>query len=315
MKSNTSLLMTVISTLLVCSVILTLFPFAVSADSVKIISASPGDTVSYSGTGTANAQVRLEISAAIGIGTYQSGGKTLYKTSLNGLHVPNGNSMGITVSPVDTLTVSGSFTGVPLGMSMDGSVSNRVGSFSKSVPGGTYNIVVSGIANGSPSSVSMTVSASQPQTIGSDGTYTASISTSGLPSTVYTVKQGSTTVAMVYLGVQAPSTPTPTATPTPTPSPTAVTGTNGTQVTTSPWSASLGNSTQKPTGTATVNTPTPQASPGANVSTATAGTPSASATQPASSIFSNAYIEAIIAILFGTTLGVVVAYLFVVRKH
>ncbi len=209
--------------------------------------------------------------------------------------------MSITASPVDTLTVSGSFSGVPVGMSMDGSVSNHVGSFSKSVPAGTYNIVVTGIANGSPSSVSMTVSASQPQNVGSDGKYTASISTSGLPSTVYTVTQGSTVVAMVYLGVAAPATPAPSATPTPTPSPSA----NATQVT-SPGTLS-GNDTNM-TGNMTNGTaPTVSAIDVAN------GSPS-SATTSGNSGGMSPWIMAILAISCGTIIGVVAAYLFLIRK-
>ena len=135
--------------------------------------------------------------------------------------VPGGSRFSITAFPVDTLAISGSPTwaGI-LSYSIQGNVKNRVGSASMSnIPEGTYNIDVYGVSNGSKS-ITMTVIATQSIRVGSDGTFTVSISTAGLPATVYTVKQNGAEVAKIYLGVQPPAmTPTPQPSPTATPTP------------------------------------------------------------------------------------------------
>ncbi len=97
--------------LIFCVLMMVMLPPATVAQNVKIISASPGDTVSLPGTGNPNSQIKLEVSATINVGTTQSGSTYRYKSTMNGLHIPDGNSMSITVSPVDTLTVSGSIMG------------------------------------------------------------------------------------------------------------------------------------------------------------------------------------------------------------
>jgi len=214
MKYSCRPILLTVLTLAIIFVILAEFTGIACADGVKIISASPGQTVSYKGQGSANSQVTLEVSASI---SSVVGSDHRYKEEMKGVNIPGGSSFSIIASPVSTFSVSGGMHGI--GMTI-GSVSGNVGSASMSnVPGGTYDIVVTGISNGS--SVSMTVHASQPQSIGGDGTFTASISTSGLPPAVYSVKQNGQEVAKVYLGVPAPATPTPTAAPTPTVSPTA----------------------------------------------------------------------------------------------
>lgn len=295
---NSRHLTAAITILLAGSILLALIPCAASAQSPKIISGSPGDTISFMGTGTPNAQVTLEVSATIDVATQNVGGVTRYKRNMEGLNIPGGNSLSITVSPVDTLLVTGSFSGVPVGMTMEGSVSNHVGSFSKSVPPATYNIVVSGVANGSPSSVSMTVRASQPQNVGGDGTFTASLSTSGLPSTVYTVKQNGVIVAMVYLGVAAPATPTPNATPTPTPS-------------TQPAQSST-----VPSATAQIITASPSSQPTPSVSiSGETVTPSASTTPTPAGGGLSPWIMAFFAITAGSVIGIAAAYLLFIKKR
>lgn len=282
------------------------FSYVSYAQSPKVISGSPGDTLSYTGTGTPNAQVSLEVSASIGVGTSYSGGMSFYSESMNGLNVPGGNSMSITVSPVDTLTVTGSFSDVPgISNSIPCGVdtNSHVGSYSRSVPAARYNIVVSGIANGSPGSVSMSVKASQPQTVGSDGKFTASISTSGLPATVYTLKQNGAVVAMIYLGVPAPATPTPTATPTPVPSASANATPIASQgpILSGHWTDIIGTPTKTITPTASVM-PVANGSPASAMPTS----PESSGTSP--------WILAILAISCGTIIGVVAAYLFIIKK-
>jgi len=151
----------------------------------------------------------MEVTATISLGVDNN----RYYKELNGVQIPGGSSFSITASPVSTFSVQGHL-GL-IGMTI-GSVSGNTGSASMgNLPGGTYNIVVTGISNGS--SVSMTVHAYQTKSVGPDGIFTASISTAGLPDAVYSVKQDGKEVAKVYLGVQAPATPTPTAPPAPTP--------------------------------------------------------------------------------------------------
>lgn len=216
--------------LVAAAVILAIAQFSGMANSqdVQIISASPGQTITYQGHGSPNSQVTIEVSANISANVSNNH----YISKMNGVNIPGGSRFSITARPVDTLTVSGSPSWAGgLGYSLQGSVSNGVGSASMgNVPGGAYNILVSGIANSS-GPVSITVHAYQSQSVGGDGTFMASISTSGLPSAVYSVKQDGTEVAKVYLGVQAPATPTPTAAPTATPTATATP--NGTTAQTS----------------------------------------------------------------------------------
>ncbi len=191
--------------------------FSGLAGATQIISASPGQAITYQGNGAPDSQVTMEVTASISLGV---GGDGRYYKDMRGVEIPGGSRFSITASPVDTFSVSGGMHGI--GMTI-GSVSNHVGSASMgNVPGGTYNIVVTGIANGS-GPVSVTVHAYQTKSTGSDGSFTASISTSGLPPAIYSVRQDGVEVATVYLGVDAPVTPTPipvpTATPTPTPPP------------------------------------------------------------------------------------------------
>lgn len=205
-KCIKSVLVTALS-LVTIFLILTQYSGIASADSVQVISASPGQTIVYQGHGNPGSTVTMEVTAGLSVGV---GGDHRYYKDMKGVNIPGGSRFSITVSPVETFSVSGGMHGI--GMAI-GSVSGNVGSASMSnVPGGTYDIVVTGISNGS--SVSMTVHAYQPQGVGSDGTYTASLSTSGLPAAVYSVRQDGREVAKVYLGVQAPSTPTPTVSPT-----------------------------------------------------------------------------------------------------
>ncbi|WP_230741726.1 PT domain-containing protein [Methanooceanicella nereidis] len=203
---------------------LPIFSFTASAAGVQILSGSPGDVISYSGQSGPNSLVTMEVSASISVNTWTSGDNKRYEKSLNGVNIPGGsNSMSISTYPVDTLTVTGgpSWAG-GLGYSMTGSVSNNRGSFSMSnVPGGKYNIVVSGISNGSSQSVSMSVKASQKVSADADGKFSVSLDTGGLPAAVYSVKQNGMEVALVYLGVTPPATPTPVPTPVITATPTA----------------------------------------------------------------------------------------------
>lgn len=201
-----------ISKLVLASLILAAFMavIASSAQAQQILSGSPGDIITYNGEGPANSDVTLEVSASTTIGV--SGGS--YSSSLNGVSIPSGsNSFRILVSPVQTMYISGGPSWLGAAMTREGSVSGTTGSYSiNNVPAGTYNIRVYGTPASGTSSVTMTVTASGPQHVGPDGRYTASISTSGLPAAVYTVRQSGQEVARVYLGVPAPPTPTPTPT-------------------------------------------------------------------------------------------------------
>lgn len=217
------------------------------ADGVQIIAASPGSTISYTGTGSPNSDVTMEVSGGYSVGTSNGpDGKKTYKSQLNGIHIPGGqNYFRVDVEPVDTLSVTGSLFGI--GHTMQGSVTNHHGSYSMSnVPSGTYNIVVSGIANGSAGSVGIGVKASQKVHCDSEGKFTASINSGGLPSGVYSVKQNGKEVAKVYLGVAAPATPTPTVTPTPLP--------NSTTNSTNPTNSTAGIVSVTPTASATAST-------------------------------------------------------------
>jgi len=221
-------------TLAAIFLILAQFSGIALADGVQIISAPPGKTIAYQGHGSPNSQVTIEVTASISVGV---GGDHRYYKSMNGVNIPGGSSFSITAIPVTTFSVSGGMFGI--GMTI-GSVSGDTGSASMShVPGGTYNIVVTGISNGS--SVSMTVHAYQTQSVDGDGAYTASLSTSGLPAAVYSVKQNGQEVARVYLGVQVPAVPTPIVAPTVTPA------ANATTNTTTSASALTGNSTTNST--------------------------------------------------------------------
>ncbi len=303
MTAKTNLFMSAFTVLIACALLLPCYSNVAFAQSPKVISGSPGDTLSYSGKVTPNSQVTLEVSASIGVGTkIWNDGKYHYEESMGGLYIPPGNSMSITVSPVDTLTVSGALSIAPINMNIPCGVdtNSHVGSYSRSVPAGTYNIGVSGIANGSPSSVTMSVRASQTLSAGSDGTYTASIPTSGLRSAVYTLKENGQLVAMIYLGVAAPATATPATTPTPSANATAVA---------SQGSTISGNLTNATGNTTNTTTPTGDTTNVANGSPA-----SATSTSTTGDSQSSPWILAIIAISCGTIIGVVAAYMFLIKK-
>jgi hypothetical protein len=87
-----------------------------------------------------------------------------------------------------------------------GSVSGSSGHFASptSIPSGTYSVKVYGDAANGASSVTMTVSVSATVHTDSTGKYSATLSSSGLPNGIYTVKQSGTRVADVYLGVPLP---------------------------------------------------------------------------------------------------------------
>lgn len=199
---------------------------AAFSDGVEIIAASPGDTITYNGHASPNSDVRIEISASISIGASKSGSNYTYNLKLNGIKTPSGMSIGITVHPVDTLNVKVSLAGIVV-TSQSYPVNNKAGSASNNnFASGKYNVELYGIANGS-GPVKLDVSASQTKSVAGDGAYTYSLSTSGLPASVYSIRQNGVQIAQVYLGVTAPATPTPeptptpvpTATPTPTPAP------------------------------------------------------------------------------------------------
>ena len=254
MKNNLKRIQVTALTLTTICLILTQFSGIAGADSVQVISASPGQTITYQGHGSPGATVTMEVTAGISVGV---GSDHRYYKDMKGVQIPGGSRFSITASPVDTFSVSGGMHGI--GMTI-GSVSGNVGSASMSnVPAGTYEIVVTGISNGS--SVSMTVHAYQPQGVGSDGSYTVSLSTSGLPPAVYSVKQDGQEVAKVYLGVPAPATPTPTAAPTAAPTAGGSSGgaSNG-------MTNSASNITITPMASATINeTPNVPASPAAAI--------------------------------------------------
>jgi hypothetical protein len=185
---------------------------AQSAGGVQVISASPGDTINFHGTGTPGASVTLDITTSIAVGVENSSGQSLYSLSLTGFHVPSGsNRFSITANPVSTMTIWGSYDGI--GLSHNIAVANGSGSFSISnVPGLTYDIGVKGKANGP--NVNMDISASTGVSVDNSGNYTATVNTKGLPAGIYDVYQDNVLIAIVYLGVQAPTLPTPPQTPT-----------------------------------------------------------------------------------------------------
>lgn len=308
MMTKTSSFIPGLTVLIACILLISGFSNGAYAQNVKVISGSPGDTLSYSGNVTPNSQVLLDVSASIGVGTSLYGdGKSHYEQKLNGLNVPGGNSMTISVSPVDSLTISGAFSSAPMIVdSIPCSVVNHVGRYSRSVPSARYDIDVTGIANGSPGSVTMSVDAQQTQSVGSNGKYTASISTSGLPATVYTLKENGAVVAMIYLGVAAPATATPAATPTPTSTQTP--SANATAVA-SQGSTISGNWTNATGNTINATTPMRGTTNVANGSPASATTTSTTGDNQ-----SSPWILAIIAISCGTIIGVVAAYMFLIKK-
>jgi len=186
---------------------------------VVILSGSPGDTITYHGQGSPGSTVNLEVTASTSVSVNGDN----YSDGLTGLNIPSGeNRLSLTVSPVETMNVSGN----PAWLAGDtvtrpGSVSGNRGTYNiTNAPAGSYDVRISGRPAAGATSVSVTVSVSQPVSVGSDGTYTASIDTSGLPAGVYTVNQDGQHVADAYLGVTPPVTATPnppTATPQPTP--------------------------------------------------------------------------------------------------
>jgi hypothetical protein len=163
----------------------------------EIIYASPGSTVTYTGKGTPNTDVNVKVSTSVTIPV--SGGR--YGITLNNVQIPYGNNrFSISVSSVKTMTVSG-YSSTNSGVTASQSIvvnKKGQGSFSKSnVPSGGYSISVFGEAKGPK--VNVDASASCYEHVGSNGQYTASVNTQGMPAGTYTVTQDGVTVAKVYL--------------------------------------------------------------------------------------------------------------------
>src|SRR5271157_3934543 len=174
-----------------------IFSIDTNAQSVQIIAANPGDSITLTGHTTPNINVRLSVSGSISLPVNNG----IYGQTLNGVYIPgSGSSFSIRVSPVTTLKVSGTLQGMPFTITKDGSVSGGTGSLSISgIPEGTYDITILGKT--SSGSVSATVTASQSVTSNSNGDYSISENTNGLPATVYGVTANGQHIADVYLAL------------------------------------------------------------------------------------------------------------------
>jgi hypothetical protein len=189
----------ILSTLFVLAI---MPPGGTQQSGLQVISANPGDTVTFNGQGDPNSEVYIEISTSTSIGA--PGGR--YGIALNGIHIPSGkNSFSISADRVETMTVSGSSLSnsqISATQAVDVKKNGR-GSFSVSnVPEGTYNIMVYGTASGS--TVDLSASAACAIQVDGSGNYWESLNTQGMPAGVYSVKQDHREIAHVYLGIPAP---------------------------------------------------------------------------------------------------------------
>src|SRR5271157_2743027 len=255
-----------------------IFSIETNAQSVQIIAANPGDSITLSGHTSPNINVRLSVSGSITLAVSNS----RYAQTLKGVYIPGGgSSFSLRVSPVTTLSVSGTLRGTPITIVKDGTISGDTGSLSISgIPEGTYDITILGKTSGS--SVSATVTASQTVTSNSNGDYSISENTNGLPPTVYSVTANGQHIADVYLGVPPPPTPTPTVTITATPTVTVTATATATATVTASPTVTVSpspNSTTTPTPTSSPNatvSPEPSVSPSPTISPSPTVSPSVS---------------------------------------
>ncbi len=190
---------------------------------IQILSGSPGDAITFHGTGTPNSDVKLTVTTTVAIDPANSGhGKRSYSIELNNIAINSGsNSFSIAVDPVETATITATAYSLGgLSLSRNLKVSGSHASISQSnIPAGQYKVVLSGTTNADK--VHLDITASSSVHAGSDGKYSYSVNTQGMPAGKYTIQQGGNDVGVVYLGVPAPPQPTPKPTPKPTCTPTS----------------------------------------------------------------------------------------------
>jgi hypothetical protein len=103
--------------------------FAKGDDDVQIITGSPGDTITLNGKGKALGESRIDISTTVWVTAQRPGQQWTYDLSMQGVKVLGGkNSFSISASPVDSMTIWGSYKGIRI--SRNAPVSGSTASFS-----------------------------------------------------------------------------------------------------------------------------------------------------------------------------------------
>lgn len=188
---------------------MTVFSDSAQAQSVQILSYSPGSTITYTGQGIPGSTVSVMLSSSVT--TPVSDGH--YEYRLSDINVP-ACSVTISVNPVQTITFGGKqWVDVPFvgggylpEITLSVSPSGTTGSYIYNAGGGKYDVRVFGDAVPAAGSVTVDVYVSQQVHVDDSGTYIETINTANLPAGVYYLSQDNLVVAEIYLGVDAPLT-------------------------------------------------------------------------------------------------------------
>ncbi|CAJ36707.1 hypothetical protein [Methanocella arvoryzae] len=179
-------------------------PTATTASSVKILTGTPGDTITYTGSGPADSDIPVELSTIISVGVSDN----KYSQTFYGIHIPDyQNSFTVSGNPVNTLYVSGRGS-MTLGL-WSPDLGGASSSFTSpiSIPEGDYDVRVHGDAAPGTSTVNLNVKVTSYVRTDSSGSYTVSLSTAGLPAGLYVLRQSGVEVANIYLGITPPPQP------------------------------------------------------------------------------------------------------------
>ncbi|MCD1293875.1 hypothetical protein CUJ83_02535 [Methanocella sp. CWC-04] len=191
-----SLKRTSIIAMFIC-LIISLNLLSSNANAAAQIIQANGEYFTFAGHTTPNSPVSIVCTTTISIPV--TGGN--YEYSINGLQIPEGSGLSMSISPVTTLTITGKAFGVTQSMDM-AVVNNKCGFAVNKVPGGKYDVGVSG--KSSADKVSLIVSATMETISDAQGDYSVSMSTSGLPYGIYHVKANGEHISDIYYGIPAP---------------------------------------------------------------------------------------------------------------
>ncbi|OPY25325.1 MAG: hypothetical protein A4E28_03187 [Methanocella sp. PtaU1.Bin125] len=194
MRVKTWRAIAVLSLFCFISVIVSLTAAVPAQAHTAILTPNDSGDIIYNGTGTHDVPLYLTISATVPFPDNY--------IVFNGVHVQKSNHFSITVSPVESFSVSVEILdifGQKVWFPLDSTMNGNTGSFARGdITPGTYNIKID--APHTASSVSVTLTSKYVPD--EDGNYIAVFNTAGIPDGVYSIKQDGVEVAKAYVGLE-----------------------------------------------------------------------------------------------------------------
>jgi len=193
---------------------------------IQVMAGSPGDTVTFQGTGEPCSEANVDVSTVTevatsecvctGSGTGVQAATRSFSLTMDNIRVdPARNTVTISVSPVTSASITVvAYDVAGYTVTRDIPVSGGKATISyNNIPPGRYKVTISGYTTANK--VGVTVNAGAYVPVGKDGRWIYRKGTVGLPASKYVVRQNGQVVGMVYLGVPMDVPPGPTCTPAP----------------------------------------------------------------------------------------------------